>query len=212
VGRRSRAGRSNSGEEFRPPERAIGRDRAWASSSGGGGTTWAKARALDEVGMARHRAGAASRRGRTPTRPNWLKAYAHKVKQARGGSLTSGWSSGRPGAVSGELDGREHGRGSPAAAGGMGRARERAELREMRRGRARGIGGALRRELGAWASVMAEKSGDVRECALAGPRRGWGGSDRTGPQRRERKGDVRGNGSATCEPGPRDRERGGACG
>jgi hypothetical protein len=48
------------------------------------------------------------------------------------GCLTSGWSSGRLGAVSGELDGRERGRGSPAAAGGVGRARERVKLHEMR--------------------------------------------------------------------------------
>jgi hypothetical protein len=48
------------------------------------------------------------------------------------GCLTSGRSSGRLGAVSGELDGRERGHGSPAAAGGVGRARERAKLREMR--------------------------------------------------------------------------------
>jgi hypothetical protein len=34
--------------------------------------------------------------------------------------------------VSDKLNGREHGRGSPAAAGGVGRARERAKLREMR--------------------------------------------------------------------------------
>jgi hypothetical protein len=84
--------------------------------------------------MVGHHAGVASRRGHTPARPNWLKADADKVKQARGGSLTSGQSSGRPGTVSGELDGQERGRGSPAAVGGVGRARERAELREMRRG------------------------------------------------------------------------------
>jgi hypothetical protein len=52
----------------------------------------------------------------------------------------------------------------------VGRARERVELREMRRGRAWGTGRALKRELGAWAGVVAKKSGDVRECALAGPR------------------------------------------
>jgi hypothetical protein len=34
--------------------------------------------------------------------------------------------------VSGELDGREHGHGSPAAAGGVGRARERVKSSEMR--------------------------------------------------------------------------------
>jgi hypothetical protein len=63
---------------------AIDCDRAQASSSGGGGTPWAKARALDEVGMAGHRAGVASRRGRTQAKPNWLKADVNKVKQARG--------------------------------------------------------------------------------------------------------------------------------
>jgi hypothetical protein len=50
------------------------------------------------------------------------------------GCLTSGWSSGRLGAISGVLDGREHGSGSPAAAGGVGRARERVKSSEMRRG------------------------------------------------------------------------------
>jgi hypothetical protein len=44
--------------------------------------------------------------------------------------LTSGRSSGRLEAVSTELDGREHGRGSPAAAGGVGRVRERVKLCE----------------------------------------------------------------------------------
>jgi hypothetical protein len=48
------------------------------------------------------------------------------------GCLTSGQSSVRLGADSGELDGRERGRGSPTAAGGVGRARERVKLREMR--------------------------------------------------------------------------------
>jgi hypothetical protein len=60
------------------------------------------------------------------------------------------------------------------AAGGMGRARERVKLCEMRRGVCGGTGGALRRELGVWAGVVAEKPGDVRECALAGPRREQG--------------------------------------
>jgi hypothetical protein len=40
--------------------------------------------------------------------------------------------------VSGELDGRERGRGSPAAAGDVGRARERARACEMRRGASAG--------------------------------------------------------------------------
>jgi hypothetical protein len=34
-----------------------------------------------------------------------------------------------------------------------------------------GTGGALKRELGAWAGVVAEKPSDVRECARASPRR-----------------------------------------
>jgi hypothetical protein len=89
--------------------------------------------------------------------------------------LTSGRSLGRLGAVSGELGGREHGRRSPVASSGKGRARERAMLCEMRRGASAGIGRALRRELGAWAGVVAENSGDVRECARAGPRRAWRG-------------------------------------
>jgi hypothetical protein len=79
--------------------------------------------------------------------------------------------------VSGELDGRERGCGSPATAGGVGRVRERAELHEMRWGRAWGTGGALRREMGAWAGVVAEKSVYVRECALTGPQRGRGGQN-----------------------------------
>jgi hypothetical protein len=40
--------------------------------------------------------------------------------------------------VSGELDDRERGRGSPVASSGEGRARERAMLCEMRRGSERG--------------------------------------------------------------------------
>jgi hypothetical protein len=78
------AGRGNSGEEFQPPEEAIDRDRALASSSRGGGALWAKAEALDGVGLIGHRAGAASKHGRTPARPNWLKTGANRVKQARG--------------------------------------------------------------------------------------------------------------------------------
>jgi hypothetical protein len=43
-----------------------------------------------------------------------------------------------------------------------------------------GTSGALRRELGAWAGVVAEKPGDVRECACAGPRRRAEKADLTG--------------------------------
>jgi hypothetical protein len=84
VEEKLRAGRGNSGEEFRPPREAIDHDRARAKSSRGGGALWAKAGALDGVGLTGHRAGAASKRGRTLERPNWLKAVANRVKQARG--------------------------------------------------------------------------------------------------------------------------------
>jgi hypothetical protein len=36
-------------------------------------------------------------------------------------------------------------------------------------GASAGTSGALRGELGAWAGVVAEKSGDLGECARAGP-------------------------------------------
>jgi hypothetical protein len=45
--------------------------------------------------------------------------------------LTTGQSSGRLGAVSGEMDGQERGLGSLAPSGGEGRARERVKLSEM---------------------------------------------------------------------------------
>jgi hypothetical protein len=48
-------------------------------------------------------------------------------------------------------------------------------MRNEAGGRVRGTDGALRRELGAWAGVVAEKSDDVRECARAGPQRARGG-------------------------------------
>jgi hypothetical protein len=85
--------------------------------------------------MAGHRAGAASRRDHTPARPNWLKADANKVKQARGreshlevelgeawrGLRRAGWSGMRA-----------------RFSSGVGKARERAELREMRWGTSAG--------------------------------------------------------------------------
>jgi hypothetical protein len=79
-----RAGRGNSGEEFRSPGEAISRDSARASSSRDGEALWAKAGALDTVGMAEHRASVPSKRGHTPANPNWLRAGANRVKQARG--------------------------------------------------------------------------------------------------------------------------------
>jgi hypothetical protein len=73
----------------------------------------------------------------------------------------------------------------------------------------RGTGGALRRELGAWAGVIAKKPDDMCECACAGPRRRAERAELTGLAHgveREKR-DARGNGSMTGDPGPHDRER-----
>jgi hypothetical protein len=45
---------------------------------------WTYAGALDGVRLASHRAGVASKRARTPVRPNWLKAGANRKNQAWG--------------------------------------------------------------------------------------------------------------------------------
>jgi hypothetical protein len=120
--------------------------------------------------------------------------------------LTSRRSSGRLGAVSGELDGWEHGRGSPVAAGSMGRAQEKAMLSEMRQGACAGhwrgskkgaghVGGRRGREI--WRRAHTPVHGESGE----------GETEKAGPQRRERKGDARGQRLDTGELGPRDRER-----
>jgi hypothetical protein len=84
AGENLRAARGNSSEEYRPLGEAIGRDRARASSSGGGGALWANTGALDGLGLAGHRAGAASKHGCMPARPNWLQVTVNRGKQARG--------------------------------------------------------------------------------------------------------------------------------
>jgi hypothetical protein len=61
---------------------------------------------------------------------------------------------------------------------------------------------------------VAEKPGDVRECACAGPRRRAARAELTGlahGAEREKR-DARGNGSMTGDLGPQDREREGARG
>jgi hypothetical protein len=104
----------------------LRRAKAWEGFSRGRGDTGTYTGALDWAKLAGHHAGAADRHGRAQSEIGEIK---HGQR-----CLTSGRSSGWLGAVSGELDGRESGRGSPAASGGVGRARERAELCEMRRG------------------------------------------------------------------------------
>jgi hypothetical protein len=123
--------------------------------------------------------------------------------------LTSGRSSGWLGAVSGELDGRGSGRGSLAASGDVGRARERAELCEMRRGSKCGRWRGSKRELGArgWASWPRIPATCASARAPVHGEGSEGGTDREGPRRREREKGRAGKGSAPGRTGPRDRER-----
>jgi hypothetical protein len=64
---------------------------------------------------------------------------------------------------------------------------------------------------GSWACGQASWPRNPATCAsahaLVHGGREEGGTDKTGPRRKERKGDVRGNGSTAGEPGPRNRER-----
>jgi hypothetical protein len=72
----------------------------------------------------------------------------------------------------------------------------------------RGTGGALKRGRGTWAGVVVENPATCESAhALVHDEREEGGSDRTGPRRRERKGDARGQRLVTGEPGSRGRER-----
>jgi hypothetical protein len=82
-GGRAPGGSGSSDEEFRPLGEAIDRDRARSSSSEAGGALWADIGAQDGVGLAGHRVGAASKRGHTPARPNWLRVGVNKENQAR---------------------------------------------------------------------------------------------------------------------------------
>jgi hypothetical protein len=83
AGKRLRAGRDNSGEESQPLGEAIDRDRARSRFSEGGEALWTNTEALDGVGLAGHRVGTASKRGRTPARPNWLQVGTKRENQAQ---------------------------------------------------------------------------------------------------------------------------------
>jgi hypothetical protein len=125
--RRSRAGRSNSGEPFRPRGGDLRRAKAWANFSRGRGDTGTYSSELDRAKSAGHRASTGE--GEIGQTQGAMREIGHGD-----GCLTSGRSSVRLGAVSDELDGREHGRGSPAVSCDEGRARERVKLSKMRRG------------------------------------------------------------------------------
>jgi hypothetical protein len=125
------------------------------------------------------------------------------------GCLTSGRSSGRLGAVSGELDGRGCRRGSSVAAGGEGRARERVKLREKRRGVCTGHWRGFMKGTG---HVDERRGQETRRRARVRTRRSTAsakGAELTGlahGTEREERG-AWGNGSATGDSGPQDREK-----
>jgi hypothetical protein len=66
---RLRAGRGNSGEEFRPRGGGLRRARAWTGFSRARGTPRTDAGTLDQANSVGHRAGAADRHGRNPAKP-----------------------------------------------------------------------------------------------------------------------------------------------
>jgi hypothetical protein len=66
--RRSRAGRSNSGEAFRPRGGGLRRAKAWASFSRGRGTLGTNAEELDRAKSVGHRTSTAVHRGRAPAK------------------------------------------------------------------------------------------------------------------------------------------------
>jgi hypothetical protein len=110
----------------------------------------------------------------------------------------------RLGAVSGELDGQECERGSPAAAGGMSRARERVKLSEMRRGVCAGHWRGSKKGVG---RVGGRRGREIRRRARVRMRWSTASAERAEltwqahSAEREEKG-VRGNGSATGDPDP----------
>jgi hypothetical protein len=65
---RPRAGRSNSGERFRPRGGDLRRAKAWAGFSRGRGDTETYSGELDQAKSAGHRASTADRRGRAPAK------------------------------------------------------------------------------------------------------------------------------------------------
>jgi hypothetical protein len=75
--RRSRAGRRNSGERFRPRGGDLRRAKAWAGFSRDRGDTGNYSGELDWAKSAGHRASTADRRGRAPAK---AKLDEHRVQ------------------------------------------------------------------------------------------------------------------------------------
>jgi hypothetical protein len=82
--RRSRAGRSNSGEPFRPRGGDLRHAKAWASFSRGRGDTGTYSGELDLAKSAGHCASTADRRGRAPVMVKLVEHRAQKGKLGTG--------------------------------------------------------------------------------------------------------------------------------
>jgi hypothetical protein len=179
--------------------------KAWESFSRGRGDTGTYTGELDRAKLAGHHASTADHHGRAPAMPKLVehRAESREIKHGQW-CLTSGRSSGRLGAVSGELDGRERGRGSLAASGSEDRARERAMLCEMRLGSEYGHWRGSKRGVG---RVGRRRGRDIRQRAQVRARWSMASAGRVeligrvhGAEREKR--DTRGNDSAPGEPGP----------
>jgi hypothetical protein len=111
--------------------------------------------------------------------------------------------------VSGELDGRERGRRSPAASGGEDRTRERARVCEMRRGASAGHWWGYKKGVG---HVGGRRGRETRRRARVRTRRSPASAKKAELTRQahgteREKEDARGQHLGNGEPGPRDRVR-----
>jgi hypothetical protein len=84
VVRRSRAGRSNSGEPFRPRGGNLRRAKAWASFSRGRGDIWTYSGELDRAKSVGHRASTVDRRGRALAKAKLPSIGRNRGNWARG--------------------------------------------------------------------------------------------------------------------------------
>jgi hypothetical protein len=83
--RKPRAGRSNSGEPFRPRGEDLRRAKAWANFSRGRGDTGTYSGELNRAKSVGHRASTADRCGRAPAQ---VKLAEHRAQQGKLGTGT----------------------------------------------------------------------------------------------------------------------------
>jgi hypothetical protein len=84
AGRRSRADRRNSGEEFRPRGGGLRHAKAWESFSRGRRDTGTYTEELDRAKLADQRASTADRHGRAPAMPKLVEHRAELGKLSTG--------------------------------------------------------------------------------------------------------------------------------